>query len=152
MKMRPAILALATTAIVTACAGAPSNDPTDGPGGLANRNAAALPTSITLAPGSAMEVTQANLKIRFDSIVTDSRCPTDVQCVWAGEAVAALSIGQLAGEMSLRLASLSTIPGKDTTTAYGKPIKLLKVTPAPDSKNAIAKSAYRIELQVSPPK
>lgn len=152
MNKRLSLLALIATGFITACAGTPSNDPTDGPSGSANRNAAALPTSVTLAPGSSIEVTQANLNIRFDSIVTDSRCPTDVQCVWAGEAVAALSIGQLSGEMSLRLAALSTTSGRDTTTAYGKPIKLLKVTPAPDSKNAIAKSAYRIELQVSPPK
>ncbi|MBC8085877.1 MAG: hypothetical protein H7Z40_01325 [Phycisphaerae bacterium] len=135
-------------ALVAACAGAPANDPT----GTPNRNVATLPTTITLAPGASVEVAQANLAIRFDSVTSDSRCPTDVQCVHAGWATVALTAWQLSGTMSAQLLSLSTTAGKDSATGYGKPLKLLSVTPAPRSTAPIAKSAYRIELLVGAPK
>lgn len=135
-------------ALLTACAGAPANDPTGSP----NRNVATLPTTIMLAPGGSVEVERANLVIRFDSITADSRCPTDVQCVWAGEATAALTVGQLSGIMSAQLLSLSTTPGKDTATSYGKPLKLVSVTPSKLSTAAIPKASYRIELLVGAPK
>lgn len=143
-------IACGVTAIaaLTACSGAPANDPTGSP----NRNVATLPTTITLAPGGSIEVERANLVIRFDSITSDSRCPSNVQCVWAGEATAALTIGQLSGVMSAQLLSLSTTPGKDTATSYGKPLKLVSVTPPKVSTTAIQKSSYRIELLVGAPK
>lgn len=139
------LVALAT---LVACSGAPANDPTD----LPNRNVATLPTTISLAPGGSIEVERANLVIRFDSITADSRCPSEVQCVWAGEATAALTVGQLSGIMSAQLLSLSTTPGKDTATSYGKPLKLVSVTPPKVSTTAIPKSSYRIELLVGAPK
>ena len=148
MTKASTLLGLISLATIAACAGSPANDPT----GAANRNVAALPTNITLAPGAGIEVDRAGLNIRFDSIATDSRCPSDVQCVWAGEAVAVLTVSQLSGDLSARLVSLSTTPGKDTTTVYGQPLKLLKVTPATLSSVAIPKAAYRIELQVGAPK
>jgi hypothetical protein len=139
---------LMAVAALAACAGTPANDPTDGP----DRNVATLPTTITLAPGGSIEVERANLAIRFDSITSDSRCPSDVVCVHAGEATAALTIGQLSGIMSAQLLSLSTTPGKDTATSYGKPLKLVNVTPATVSTAPIPKSSYRIELLVGAPK
>ncbi len=147
MKTSRAFLLMAATVLV-ACAGAPANDPTGAP----NRNVAALPTTITLAPGGSMQVEQANLNIRFDSITADSRCPSDVQCVQAGWATAALTVSQLSGIMSAQRVALSTTPGKDTVSSYGKPLKLLKVTPAAVSTTMIPQSTYRIELLVGAPK
>ena len=37
--------------------------------------------------------------IRFDAVVTDSRCPVDVECIWAGEAIVALTLGDRRAEL-----------------------------------------------------
>lgn len=132
-------------ALAAACAGAPANDPMESP----NRNdLPVLPATIAIAAGASVDVPSANLRIRFDSVTAESRCPSDVQCVQAGSATVALTIGQLSGVMSAQLLSLSTIAGKDTATSYGKLVRLLKVTPVPVSTAPTPKSAYHIELKV----
>lgn len=46
-------------------------------------------TSIHVPPGS--EATLAdNSRLRYVRVVNDSRCPLDVQCVWAGDAIVAM--------------------------------------------------------------
>ncbi len=144
MNKKLGTFAAIAIAAVTACAGSPANDPT----GTPNRNVATLPTTITLAPGGSVEVERANLVIRFDSVTADSRCPLDVQCVHAGWATAAFTVSQLSGIETAQLLSLSTTPGQDTATSYGKPLRLVTVTPATISTAPIAKAAYRIELLV----
>lgn len=140
-KLAPAVLLFT----LTACTGTTANDHT----GSANRaGLPVLPATITLAPGASTDVASANLRIRFDSVTSDSRCPRDVQCVWAGEVTAALTVAQLSGTMTALQLSLSTLPAKDTVTAYGQPLRLLGVQPEAVTTAPIAKSAYRIELRV----
>jgi hypothetical protein len=148
MKRNALLFSLLALGFTAACAGSPAAEPTD----ELNRNVAELPTTITLAPGASVAVERANLVIRFDSITADSRCPTDVQCVHAGWATAALTVGQLSGIMSAQLLSLSTTPGQDTASSYGKPLKLVNVTPVPVSTTTIPKANYRIELMVGAPR
>lgn len=95
-----------------------------------------------------MDVPDANLRIRFDSVTSDSRCPTDVQCIQAGSATIALTIAKLTGQMTKSLVSLSTVPGKDTATVYSQPLRLLSVAPSRVSTAPTPMSAYRIELGV----
>ncbi|MEP6832568.1 MAG: hypothetical protein ABJB74_04200 [Gemmatimonas sp.] len=130
---------------LAACSGSPANDRI----GAANLNGLPiLPTTITLAVGASTDVPSANLRIRFDSVTADSRCPTSVKCVWAGEATVALTVTQLSGTMSAQLLSLSTTAGKDTATSYGQPIRLVSVQPFPVITTPIAQPLYRIELKV----
>lgn len=145
MKRSFAIAMSVGAALSAACAGSPANDPV----GDANRNdLPVLPATIAIAAGASVDVPSANLRIRFDSVTAESRCPHDVQCVQAGSATVALTIGQLSGVMSAQLLSLSTVAGKDTATSYGKPVRLLSVAPVPVSTTPTPKSAYRIELKV----
>lgn len=39
-------------------------------------------------------VVTGGLKVTFDRVVSDSRCPIDAICVWAGEAVLALKLSR----------------------------------------------------------
>lgn len=139
------ILAMAVATGAAACAGSPANDRVGSP----NRNdLPVLPTTITLASGASTEVPSANLSIRFDSVTAESRCPSDVQCVQAGSVTVALTIAQLSGTMTAQLLSLTTVAGKDTATSYGRPIRLVSVSPSPVSTTPTPKSAYRVELKV----
>jgi hypothetical protein len=42
-------------------------------------------------------VVPGGLRVTFDRVVSDSRCPIDAICVWAGEAVVALTLSRGAG-------------------------------------------------------
>jgi hypothetical protein len=41
----------------------------------------------TLAPGQTAQVEGTGLRVTFESVTADSRCPVDVTCVWEGDAV-----------------------------------------------------------------
>jgi hypothetical protein len=45
-----------------------------------------LNTEFRLAFGKEAVVDGSTLRIRFDTLLEDSRCPINVQCVWAGNA------------------------------------------------------------------
>ena len=144
-KRFPALVTIASTAGIIACTGTTANDRL----GSANTNGTpVLPTTFTLAAGASTDIASANLRIRFDSVIADSRCPSNVQCIQAGSAIVALTVAQLSGVMSAQLLSLSTIAGKDTATSYGQPVRLLNVLPVPVTTTPTQPSAYRIELKV----
>jgi len=46
----------------------------------------------TLAPGQAAQVEGMGLRVTFESVTADSRCPVDVTCVWEGDAVVVVSL------------------------------------------------------------
>lgn len=145
MKKTGLLVPLITAVALAACAGSTANDHV----GAASRNdTPVLPTTITLAAGASTDVASANLRIRFDSVSSESRCPSDVVCVQAGSATVRLTIAQLSGVLSAQLLSLTTLAGKDTATSYGQPIRLLSVAPVPVSTAPTPQSAYRIELKV----
>ena len=74
----------------------------------------------------------SNFSICYDSLVTDSRCPSDVVCVWAGIAIVKLSFTQNNSIVSFKLSSMggNYFPPKDTTI-NGIKIKLIDLIPYP---------------------
>ena len=67
---------------LAACTTAPATRAADAP-------RVADGASITLAPGESALLADDS-RIEYLRLVNDSRCPPDVQCVWAGDAVIAL--------------------------------------------------------------
>lgn len=53
-------------------------------------HAAAIGQSFELRPGNSVAVADAGT-LRYDALVNDSRCPPDVQCIWAGDAEVAFT-------------------------------------------------------------
>jgi hypothetical protein len=47
---------------------------------------AALNQEFRLSPGQTASLAAEGLKIKFESVTADSRCPQGVTCIWAGEA------------------------------------------------------------------
>lgn len=76
------------------------------------------------------------------SVVSDSRCPADVTCVWAGTVtiLARLNIGINTEEKELSLG--------EEVSFQGKKVSLSKVNPATDSKKQIDESQYVFEFLV----
>jgi hypothetical protein len=73
--MRPGLL---LTFALTACGNQPAPEPDD----------VAIPGDLTLKAGE--ERTVQGLTVTFVGVKEDSRCPEDVQCVWAGNAAVEL--------------------------------------------------------------
>jgi hypothetical protein len=51
-----------------------------------------LAQDFDLAPGQAAVVDGGALNVTFDKVAEDSRCPSDVQCVWAGDGAVAMTV------------------------------------------------------------
>ncbi len=46
---------------------------------------ASLGEPFTLGPGQSASIPGEDLTVRFAEVVSDSRCPAGVTCIWAGE-------------------------------------------------------------------
>jgi hypothetical protein len=85
--------------------------------------------------------------LSLERIVSDSRCPADVTCVWAGEIELAFAIDKLRSEAPTQNFTLST--RSPAVELHGQRFELLEAGPAPRSTAKLAPSDYRISLRIS---
>lgn len=97
--------------------------------------------------GSSMGITTSQgLKIQLQNIA-DSRCPSDVACIWAGQVNATLVVQ---GPTSKGTITVSMSPGKNSTTPFDNYIiQLVDVKPYPKSGHSISLSDYIVTLNIS---
>lgn len=103
------------------------------------RFALAVAEQAEVAPG---------LVLTLERVVADSRCPVDVNCVWAGEIRVALALEWPQTEAPRREFELSTTAPTATVNEIG--FELLGALPEPRSTVKIAASDYRISLRIGP--
>jgi hypothetical protein len=103
-----------------------------------------------LGAGQSVLVGSEPLKITFEAVTADSRCPPEVQCVWAGDAVA--KILAATGTQSPVTYELHTNSGFATQVNHGAyRIRLNAVAPGPREGVTIDPAAYVITLLVTKP-
>ena len=91
-------------------------------------------------------VLRTAIRIKFLSVIEDSRCPEGVNCIWAGVArikIQLRKIGQTTKEFEL-----NTNQTDKTITFEGHEIKLANLTPYPKSGTAIKAASYSATLTV----
>jgi hypothetical protein len=88
-----------------------------------------------------------NISIMLDSVTQDSRCPSGVECIWAGNAVARFIF--IADNNSTKF-SLNTLSSfrRDTTIA-GFKIELLSLKPYPEYPHPIKQEDYIAEIKIT---
>ncbi len=96
---------------------------------------------VVLSVGQNIKV--GTLSITLDSIVEDSRCPSDVQCIWAGQVVVKLS---LLNGMKSELVKSSL--NQDPYLFDNYSIKIVSVEPIPKSGEAISAGEYKVTVHV----
>lgn len=101
--------------------------------------------TVQLAPDQTVSLAAHRGSITFESVVSDSRCPTDVVCVTAGEAVVRLKLVTPSGPNSFQL---SSTPAR-STTIEGISFEVVLVKPDPVSTVQTKPSDYRVTLRVS---
>lgn len=90
-----------------------------------------------------------DIQIKFKDVVSDSRCPKDVQCVWAGEAKVMVEVyknGTLDTERELKFAGAQSILDIIDTELLG--VRALRLQPYPVSSVSKDKHAYYLVLSV----
>jgi len=93
-------------------------------------------------------VTLQGLKITFEGVSEDSRCPAGVQCVWAGDAAATFTLEKSPG--TALQCTLHTNGRFQRQTDYDTfVVKLEDIKPYPKQGAAIAPSDYRATLVVT---
>lgn len=92
------------------------------------------------------------LEVGFMAVTEDSRCPTEVECFWAGQAVVLLAVtldGQAVGPVSLSTIEAAPNDVLRQATVGGYTISLADVRPYPESPGGIAAGDYVAELVVT---
>ena len=141
--MRSTMMVIVLATALAACRGASSPS-----AGSADQQQAqgAIDDTVRIALGEDVRVVPAGLVIAFDSVLSDSRCPRDVQCVWAGSARVRLTIGQDAGAGQVFDLESGQDPRSARVGAYV--VSLLEVQPQPESGREIGR-AYRVTLRIT---
>ena len=108
---------------------------------------APLGPEFTLRPAESARIAGTALVLTFDRITEDSRCPTDVTCVWAGNAVVRLAArvaGVARGPMELH----TTTVDKREATVDGYRVQLVRLAPARTQGTTITQDQYLATLTV----
>ncbi len=101
---------------------------------------------VSLKSGREVFVKEAGLKIKFASVVEDSRCPEGVDCIWAGNGKIAVTVKK--GRHRAASFELSTMTEPKSVTYQGYEIKLVKLDPYPKKDVSVKKEEYVATLAV----
>jgi hypothetical protein len=111
-----------------------------------NRSGAAA-SPLTLRVGEAGEV--HGVRLTFVGVAEDSRCATDVHCVWAGNARVELAARLAPGGGETRDLVLNTgLPPREAET-HDLRVRLVRLEPEPLSTQAIPRDGYVVTLNVA---
>ena len=91
-------------------------------------------------------VTADGLRLTFDRVLADSRCPLDVTCIQAGEAIVVLMLSQPNAAQAER--ELRTTPALSEASYLAYVIKLVALVPYPRSTQQIRAEEYVATLTV----
>lgn len=101
----------------------------------------------SLSIGQSAVITGESLKIKFERVTEDSRCPRNVTCIWAGQVVCAILVqrGTSSDTVLLTQPGLSDQAGQPGYKGYQL---LFRVEPYPEAGRKIADDEYRLLMTV----
>lgn len=88
------------------------------------------------------------LRLRFARVAEDSRCPVDVDCVWAGSAAVLIEVGGR-GWRGKRTLLLNTNTGEAEAGYESYTVRLEALSPQPRSNRKISQGQYTATLLVT---
>lgn len=108
---------------------------------------AALGDSFILRVGQSAVVSGTSLHLRFEEVLEDSRCPSDVACVWAGNARVRLLVAEEQDELIPIHLNTGLDPSAVSTLGYE--IRLEELQPAPTTTTTVPPGDYMATLRVT---
>jgi hypothetical protein len=105
------------------------------------------PTEVALKVGQEVRV-DAVLSLAFLGVPADSRCPSRLACFWAGDA--AVAIAYAAGTGPSRPDTLHTTLDPRDVRFSGYTIRLVGLTPYPETPTPIPADSYAARFRIEP--
>jgi hypothetical protein len=102
-----------------------------------------------LKPGQTARVDGTALTVSFVGVPEDSRCPTDVVCVWAGNGAVSLVITDDTGAKTTVVLNTTLSPRSVRSSLYE--ISLTGLKPAPKQASPIPLADYVATLRITRP-
>jgi hypothetical protein len=106
-----------------------------------------LDARFTLAPGETASVSGRGVRLRFEGVTGDSRCPADALCITGGDAIVKVVADGDSGSLTLDLHTGDA--SRASVTYGGVKVTLVELSPYPFSNRTIAPGDYRATLVVS---
>ncbi len=97
--------------------------------------------------GKTAAINASGARITFKQVSEDSRCPVDVQCVWAGDAKIDLTISRSGAPDDLKVISFT--PPNNETTSGDLRIRFTGLAPVPRQADNGKPRAYVAQLVVT---
>jgi hypothetical protein len=98
-----------------------------------------------LAPGESTDVPAAGIRLRFQGVMGDSRCPADALCIQGGDAIVRIEVASsnAGASYDLHTGDMQPVRHADLTIA------LTQLSPYPFSNRTIAPGDYRATLRIT---
>ncbi len=97
--------------------------------------------------GQEVWIKREGLKVSFNNVAEDSRCPTGVECIWAGNGKVVLKLSKVRKRTALMTLNTGVDPKQDDYRGYE--IKLVNLNPYPKKDVKIKKREYVATMVVS---
>ncbi|OUC12810.1 MAG: hypothetical protein B0A82_20775 [Alkalinema sp. CACIAM 70d] len=109
-------------------------------------NAIPIDQELNLKLGQEVVLPQSQIKLTFESVLTDSRCPIDVECYWAGNAEVKLKLQR---KRKITTAVLNTMERDQVVKYRSYTIRLAKLSPDRHSGKVISPNDYEVTLKIN---
>ncbi len=103
-------------------------------------------TPFSLKIGESTNIDEPKIIIKFIDVLEDSRCPSDVQCVWEGTVSIEINIIYEDENLGNKILNYSNL---HKVSFIGYYIKYLDLSPYPISTEIIEKGSYNASFVVS---
>lgn len=104
--------------------------------------------TITLKKGIPLYDPTNRFIVMLDSVLSDSRCPKGVTCVWEGNATVNIQFNNLQKEIQQDFNLDTHLSFNNDTTLNNYYFKLLELNPYPENEKTIRQQDYSIKIIV----
>ncbi|MFX0210730.1 MAG: hypothetical protein ACFFDT_32425 [Candidatus Hodarchaeota archaeon] len=108
-------------------------------------NFSEINTDISLYIGESVIIKDHGIKLKFVDVLEDSRCPSDVECVWEGTVSLLINIQYNSEDLGNFILNSSNL---HKASFMGYYVKFKELEPYPISTETIPKSSYRATFSV----
>ena len=108
---------------------------------------AALDQEFEIRVGQQVSIKREGLRVSFQSVAEDSRCPQGVTCVWAGNGRVLLRLSKAEKRAATMSLNTGLDPKQDTYRSYD--VKLVSLNPYPKKDAPIKKRDYVATIVVT---
>jgi hypothetical protein len=140
---RVALLFVASALVSLACAGSGAAVGANTP---ATTKVVAVEQDFDLSPGQTAVVDGGALTVSFEKVSEDSRCPTGVQCIWAGNG--AVTLTATTPSSGKHAVTLNTTLTPHSARAGTYEVSLIGLNPYPTQGSRIDPASYVVTLHV----